>query len=589
MKVKKSLIAFTLIVYGLTVNAQVLEQDSLALVAFYNATGGPNWADHTNWLQPGKNVSTWYGIGLIGDRVESIVLSNNNLTDHIPEEIGNLFQLDFLDLESNHLSGTIPASLNNIDKLIYIFLSYNEYTGEIPAFLLEVPPPANGGYKRRVFVDNNNFTSVQNWNSNLITNLQGLSIENNKLDFQDIEPFLTESIPILTYDPQQPLYTADEITLREGAALTLKTTAGGSANNYQWFKGGIAISSATQADHTLEVTLADEGEYTAQITSDIVTGLTLERNPVTLHVKADTVYTSCNGLAITLNASVSDPQATYLWSNGQSTSSIVANVSGKYGVQVETTNYILKDTLEVVIRPKLSLGTDIDTCEPSVQLSSNVAADSYQWQTPGSMPENQSAITATASGRYILEINIAGCVQKDTVEITLNRFTEGDFVMTPGGTELEDNGILLSHISVTFTNTTGTGDNFIWSFGDSNTSSVEVPSHSYSKAGQYTVTLSGMDSRDCPISIAKTINVQDLVITNAISPNGDGKNDKLYVEPFLYKTELKIINRWGQSVYETSSYTNDFNGRNLESGVYYYELFFKDLDKRYKGYVHIMK
>ncbi len=37
-------------VSGRTVRAQVTEQDSLALVALYNATDGSNWADNTNWL-----------------------------------------------------------------------------------------------------------------------------------------------------------------------------------------------------------------------------------------------------------------------------------------------------------------------------------------------------------------------------------------------------------------------------------------------------------------------------------------------------------------------------------------------------------
>jgi len=58
--------------------SQVLEQDSLALVALYNSTGGSDWIDNTNWLSD-SSVSTWYGINIMDDHVNQINLQNNNL------------------------------------------------------------------------------------------------------------------------------------------------------------------------------------------------------------------------------------------------------------------------------------------------------------------------------------------------------------------------------------------------------------------------------------------------------------------------------------------------------------------------------
>ena len=37
-------------------------QDSLALVALYNSTDGPNWTDNSNWLS--GTVDSWYGVNL---------------------------------------------------------------------------------------------------------------------------------------------------------------------------------------------------------------------------------------------------------------------------------------------------------------------------------------------------------------------------------------------------------------------------------------------------------------------------------------------------------------------------------------------
>ena len=43
------------------VTAQVNVRDSLALVALYNSTDGPNWYNHDNWLTSAP-VKNWAGI-----------------------------------------------------------------------------------------------------------------------------------------------------------------------------------------------------------------------------------------------------------------------------------------------------------------------------------------------------------------------------------------------------------------------------------------------------------------------------------------------------------------------------------------------
>jgi microsomal dipeptidase-like Zn-dependent dipeptidase len=59
-------------------NAQVLEQDSLALVAFYNSTGGQGWNNNNNWLT--GPVSSWYGVTVEGDRVIELKFYSNNMS-----------------------------------------------------------------------------------------------------------------------------------------------------------------------------------------------------------------------------------------------------------------------------------------------------------------------------------------------------------------------------------------------------------------------------------------------------------------------------------------------------------------------------
>ncbi|MEZ5173780.1 MAG: gliding motility-associated C-terminal domain-containing protein [Bacteroidia bacterium] len=55
----------------------------------------------------------------------------------------------------------------------------------------------------------------------------------------------------------------------------------------------------------------------------------------------------------------------------------------------------------------------------------------------------------------------------------------------------------------------------------------------------------------------------DPYVPNAISPNGDGKNDFLKI-PFLSgypENQVYIYNRWGRKVYEATNYKDDWGAK----------------------------
>ena len=106
-----------------------------ALVALYNATGGANWKDNTNWLS-NEALSEWHGVTTSSDgRVTRLELNNNQLTGPIPAELGNLANLVYLNLRHNMLSGEIPAELSRLTNLQVMNLYDNELSGTIPAEL----------------------------------------------------------------------------------------------------------------------------------------------------------------------------------------------------------------------------------------------------------------------------------------------------------------------------------------------------------------------------------------------------------------------------------------------------------------------
>lgn len=188
----------TLTLWCFTAPAQVLEQDSLALVAFYNSTGGPNWNNNSNWLT--GPVGTWYGVTVEGDRVKKVILNSNNLIGTLPTELGQLnnlvtiacsnddgltgeipvelFQIDSLKqigIGNCSLTGTIPNNIGNCSCLTEIFLPQNNLSGPIP--------PEIGNLDSLIFLDlhSNQLTGPIPPELGNCTNLWELRLNNNQL------------------------------------------------------------------------------------------------------------------------------------------------------------------------------------------------------------------------------------------------------------------------------------------------------------------------------------------------------------------------------------------------------------------------
>ena len=106
--------------------------DRDALIAFYHATGGPNWRNRTNWLSDAP-IGEWFGVATDnGVKVIGLILLDNNLTGTIPPEIGQLRNLRLLDLTSNRLSGPIPPEIGQLRSLVNLIILNNRLSGEIP-------------------------------------------------------------------------------------------------------------------------------------------------------------------------------------------------------------------------------------------------------------------------------------------------------------------------------------------------------------------------------------------------------------------------------------------------------------------------
>ncbi len=76
------------------------------------------------------------------------------------------------------------------------------------------------------------------------------------------------------------------------------------------------------------------------------------------------------------------------------------------------------------------------------------------------------------------------------------------------------------------------------------------------------------------------IPVVDIVIPGGFSPNRDGKNDTyVIIKPFNTRISIEVFNRWGNVVYRSADYNNEWDGKgnqsslmgnDLPDGTYYY-------------------
>ena len=113
-----------------------LVADCEALLAARDTLAGSgtlNWSGSTA-------IAAWDGVTLSGSplRVTSLVLSDSQLTGTIPPELGNLNNLERLNLTRNQLTGDIPPELSLLTNLQLLALGGNQLTGPIPTWLVNI-------------------------------------------------------------------------------------------------------------------------------------------------------------------------------------------------------------------------------------------------------------------------------------------------------------------------------------------------------------------------------------------------------------------------------------------------------------------
>ena len=191
----------------------------------------------------------------------------------------------------------------------------------------------------------------------------------------------------------------------------------------------------------------------------------------------------------------------------------------------------------------------------------------YDWFPPISAGPMAAEVGA---GTYtIIVTNASNCRDSVTVEMLENPLLQVELIDFGDALCGESNGFL----EVLASGGAG-GYNYQWdnAFGEL---LWGVSSGSY----ELVVT----DFNDCQVNESYNVECRDEIpvgVSQVITPNGDGLNDVLYLEDlYLYpEHRIRVYNRWGTLVYESSPYQNDWqgtwevngSGAPLPSATYYY-------------------
>jgi hypothetical protein len=240
-------------------------------------------------------------------------------------------------------------------------------------------------------------------------------------------------------------------------------------------------------------------DYCVDFVSGTICGLTVNgtsSNPL------------CNGNdngSITVDVTDGSGNYEYNWDGGLGNSSTVSNLTeGTYTVVVTDLTNLCDTTIQYTLEYENSISIDFasedascyDAADGSVTAIASGSSDySYQWDN-GPASDEWNGLGA---GTYVVTVtDLNGCTTTESVSIDQ---PNPDVVSFSWNT---------NNLVVEFTNNSTQGD-YLWDFGDGNTSSDVNPTHTYAEAGTYTVCL--RLTTDCGIKeMCNTLSVNNASI-----------------------------------------------------------------------------
>ena len=156
-----------------------------------------------------------------------------------------------------------------------------------------------------------------------------------------------------------------------------------------------------------------------------------------------------------------------------------------------------------------------------------------------------------AAGSYDIAVNSAqGCVWDSTITVPLNPTQEADFTPNPSSG--------FSPLEVFFDNQSTGASDYLWLIDGEEISSSENLLYNFPDSGSFEISLIAfLNEESCADTATFTLRVDqgiEVMLPNIITPNGDGRNDKLVAMLKGVDTcQWVVYNRWGVELHAGAS------------------------------------
>ncbi len=424
--------------------------------------------------------------------------------------------------------------------------------------------------------------------------------------------------------------------------------------SYQWQRNGVSNGVVSQ-----QLLVWQTGDYSVTVTTPdgycpvSSPPLTVTVYPQPVADLGNDTNLCVSALPIILISGNTPPPGThYLWSSGLSTLTMDATRGGWHWLELSLGDCVHRDSILVtaINDPEVYIGADTIICEQfPLRIGQEVPGATYAWSN-----EATTAYTdVNSTGRYILAVDLEGCVVHDTIEIT---------AMPAPDIDLGADRDICPEQTIVLDASYGSRSLYSWNTGES-TPSISVTSagiywveviSEHRCVGRDTLDLSyypkpvvslGPDTAVCeetplllnPFRIntdsllwsdgsvgnvlsikyggtylvtainkcgtgTDTIRVKDIFcdiwMPNAFTPNSDGVNDVFRALGNLGSVSgfgLGIYNRWGERVYFSEDryrgWDGFYKGTPAPLGTYVYSLEFERDGRKYeqKGSFHLLR
>ncbi|MBA3899588.1 MAG: gliding motility-associated C-terminal domain-containing protein [Bacteroidetes bacterium] len=370
--------------------------------------------------------------------------------------------------------------------------------------------------------------------------------------------------PIVDFNVSQPACTGQAIDFSVNQI----------AHSYQWLLGdgnsatGSKISYIYDKPGSYKISLiinSPEG-YCETLYTDTIEKIIEVHELPNYSMFTDT--TLC-GKYSSININLPGSANKFLWSTGDTSSSVTIENAGNYWVLASNQGCSRRDTFKIkkLNYPKIELFADKKSICPFETAHLNTHSNAglnFKWTTG----ETTKNIIANQEGMYGVEGSNECGTAKDSIHINA--------LVNPSVNISNDTTILLG----TFTPLQATGGiSYSW-HPPTGLSCTNCPNPiaAPEQTTLYYVTSTGENGCKTMDSVMVIVDIDlHIYIPNIFSPNGDGQNDVLYVRGKGIKNlQFFIYNRWGEMVFESRDlnygWDGTFRGQLLAPGVFVYSI-----------------